>query len=232
MSASPTRIMRLGDSHTVGLANLGGMAKAFQASGDQVTWVGSVGTGDGNHEGHGGWAISGISKHLDEWLDESQPDLVTLIIGTNDAAGDRSPETMLADLKSLVTRITSRGILVVLGTIPPYPAKASIQAEYNQGIRELVRNLIGLHDDPSLKRVYLADLDKILTDEDLGSDKIHMTKTGNLKSGSLLVEKIHEAQANQQAGVLGWFKKIPIWKKVAAGILAGLGIYMVTRSDS
>lgn len=225
MSASPTRVMRLGDSHTVGLASLGGMAKLL---GDQATWVGSVSTGDGNHEGHGGWAISGISKHLDEWLEESQPELVVLVIGTNDAAGDRSPASMLADLKSLVRRIGTHGsgMQVILGTIPPYPAKASIQAEYNQGIRDQVI--------PELKKekiqVTLADLDKILSDEDLGSDKIHMNQAGNKKVGSLLVEKIREAQA-EETGITGWFKRIPIWKKVAAGLVAGLGIYLITRSE-
>jgi lysophospholipase L1-like esterase len=196
------------------------MAKAL---GDQVTWVGSVGTGDGAHEGHGGWAISGISKHLDEWLSESQPDLVVLVIGTNDAAGDRDPGVMLGDLKSLVTRITSRNIQVVLGTIPPYPAKASIQAEYNQGIRDSAKSL----------GITLADLDKILSSEDLASDKIHLNQAGNKKAGSLLVEKIREAMKAQasQAGVLGWFKRIPIWKLVASGLVAGLGIYLVTRSE-
>jgi lysophospholipase L1-like esterase len=220
-----TRVMRLGDSHTVGLAYWGGMAKSLP----EVTWVGSVNSGDGPHEGHEGWSISGIAKNLDAWLDTAQPDIVTLMIGTNDAAGDRDPGAMLEDAKSLVRTMSARNIQVIWSTIPPYPAKASIQSAYNQGVVDAIPGLQreGL-------RVRLADSDKILASDDLSADRIHLQQPATQKLADLLVQKIREVMSDTGVSVsfMNRLRAIPFWKKAAAGLLVFVGgIYLLSKGS-
>ncbi len=222
------RILRVGDSHTAALASFGHMAAQL---GDSAVWVGSQTSGDGPHEGHVGWSIKQISDNLDGWLDSSKPDLVTLIIGTNDAAGDRDPYAMSEDVKSIIHRIGARGISVVLGTIPPYPAKASIQAAYNEDLRAAVPELANSGID-----IYLADIDKAVTTDDLLADKIHLSAGGNIKAGAIVVNAIRQAMAGSNRlsaslprGALAYLSGVPFWKKAAAGLLALAGIYLFTR---
>lgn len=218
-----TRVLRVGDSHTAALASFGNMAAQLP----EVQFVGSQTTGDGPHEGHVSWSIKNISDNLDGWLDAQRPDLVTLIIGTNDAAGDRDPYAMADDTKALVHRLGARGLTVVLGTIPPYPAKASIQATYNQELRDAVPALVGDGID-----VYLADIDKAVTTDDLSGDKIHLSAEGNRKAGTVLVNAIRQALAPKSTSTkaLAYLRAIPFWKKAAAGLLVLLGgIYVLTR---
>lgn len=230
--AAARRVMRMGDSHTVALAAYGDMASTFADSGSGVEWVGSVSTGDGAHEGHGGWAISGLSKHLDEWLADGKPEIVTLLIGTNDAAGNRDPNVMLDDLRILSHKILASGASLILATIPPYPAKSDIQAAYNAGIQRMVPELVA-----DGMRVRLADTDKVLTDEDLGKDKIHLTASGYMKVAHVLSDQVAaemsalDAQAGTSpvASAGGVLRSLPWWKKVVGLVLViGVGAYALT----
>jgi len=40
--------------------------------------------GDKDHEGHSGWRIDEIASSINGWLNAQQPDIIILMIGTND----------------------------------------------------------------------------------------------------------------------------------------------------
>ena len=48
---------------------------------------------DRNHEGHSGWRIDEIHASIDGWLTTYQPEVVLLLIGTNDVTQDYQVST-------------------------------------------------------------------------------------------------------------------------------------------
>jgi lysophospholipase L1-like esterase len=114
-TAAPLRIMALGDSITYGVGSRTSSSyrvdlhKRLQAVGMDVDFVGSQASGAGGddlqNEGHKGWVISQISEQIDGWLSTYTPDVVLLMIGTNDVARNLDPATAPSRLSALITRI-------------------------------------------------------------------------------------------------------------------------------
>jgi GDSL-like Lipase/Acylhydrolase. len=150
-SNAPLKIMPLGDSITAGKENGSqleadwqgyriGLWKRFESLGVPIDFVGGESNGtadlpDKNHEGHGGWTISQINNGksdvlgsgVNNWIPASDPDVVLLMIGTNDASG--SVSTMGSRLSSLIDSIIKNpsfdnGDLLV-STIAPISPKSS-----------------------------------------------------------------------------------------------------------
>lgn len=89
----PVRIMPLGDSNTWGQLVPGSyrtqLYQDLATEGIRTQFVGSLSNGPDalpskNNEGHSGWTISQIAGGVDTWLKASQPQIVLLMIGTND----------------------------------------------------------------------------------------------------------------------------------------------------
>jgi lysophospholipase L1-like esterase len=149
---SATRIMPLGDSITDGYNIPGGyridLWRAVEDSGIDVDFVGSLRNGppslaDRDHEGHSGWRIDQIQASVDGWIRTHQPDVVLLLIGTNDILQHYRVPTAPGRLGLLIDRIyTLRpATKIVVSTIPPtvnVTANAHI-ASYNAAVREVVR---------------------------------------------------------------------------------------------
>ncbi len=135
---SPLKIMPLGDSITYGVIGnddqeSGGyrteLWNKFVADGLQVAFVGSLSNGpdslsNKNHEGHPKWEIGQISASVNEWLNTSQPDLILLMIGTNDTKR-HSLRRMISELRALIDQITAQSpeVQLLVASIPPiHPA--------------------------------------------------------------------------------------------------------------
>lgn len=149
---SPLKIMPLGDSITYGVigtndVNSGGyrteLWNKFVADGLEVEFVGSQfnvpeSLGNKAHEGHPGWRIRRIARSVNKWLDASQPDLVLLMIGTNDTRKS-SLKTMINELSALIDQITahSPNTRLLVASIPPvHPAARPML----QGLRTIYFN--------------------------------------------------------------------------------------------
>jgi lysophospholipase L1-like esterase len=131
------RIMPLGDSLTFGKGDPSenGYRRDLHAwltdAGVRADFVGSQrnGTfGDLAHEGHPGWRIDWVTRHVDEWMLRFQPQVVLLDIGTNDLLRGRvagAPQR----LAELVDRILAADpntqiVLAKLLVVPGRNAKA------------------------------------------------------------------------------------------------------------
>jgi lysophospholipase L1-like esterase len=135
------KIMPFGDSITQGYNVAGGYRAplfhlALQAD-REITFVGSandysVPTVDGvtfprNHEGHGGYTISGgngsngIAQFVQPSLQNYAPHVITLMIGTNDLNGNIDVANAPMRLGALLDSIYSRSadVLVILAQIVP-----------------------------------------------------------------------------------------------------------------
>ncbi|MFC7527478.1 SGNH/GDSL hydrolase family protein [Actinoplanes sp. GCM10030250] len=126
------RIMPLGDSLTFGKGDRteNGYRRELYAwladSGIRADFVGSLRNGSGRdnaHEGHPGWRIDWVTRHIDEWMLKYQPQVVLLDIGTNDLLRHRaagSPQRLAELLDRIVAadpsvRIVLAKLLVVPG---------------------------------------------------------------------------------------------------------------------
>jgi lysophospholipase L1-like esterase len=171
---SPLKIMLLGDSVTYGVKgtsdrNSGGyrpeLWQKFVADGLPVKFVGSSSNGpdtlgDKTHEGHPGWTINQITNSIDEWLDTTEPDLILLMIGTNDTSRS-SLRTMIENFSNLIDKINTccpRAQLLV-ASIPPVhpaakPAIRSLRAMYfNAAIPSIVSSKIAQG-----KKIHFVDM--------------------------------------------------------------------------
>jgi lysophospholipase L1-like esterase len=135
-------VLPLGDSITEGYGSSGGgyrveLFKQAVQNGKSLTFVGSLQIGPDmvanrtfpkHHEGHGGYTIdsgtgqSGISGSItDQAIANYHPDIVLLMIGTNDINGNIDVAAAPTRLGNLIDDITMRApnALVVVATIIP-----------------------------------------------------------------------------------------------------------------
>ena len=113
----PLRILPLGDSITEAEAGRASyrywLFGRLAEQGRPVDFVGSqsgVYRGaprfpdfDVDHEGHWGWTTAEVRRRIDPWAERSTPDLVLLLLGTNDGAGnlDATKTNLSAIIESL-----------------------------------------------------------------------------------------------------------------------------------
>lgn len=157
-------ILPLGDSITEGFGSSGGgyrveLFRQAVRAGKSITFVGTLQNGPtGNiegqpfprrHQGHGGFTIdsgpghNGISGSItNNALDMFHPNIVLLMIGTNDINGNIDVQNAPTRLGNFIDAITSRApeSLVVVATIVPVIQGGTNQRviAYNQGVKAAV----------------------------------------------------------------------------------------------
>ena len=136
------RIMPLGDSITAGVGSpqLGGyrlpLWDALQWFGWDAEFVGSQSDGPPRlgskaNEGHGGYRIDQIAAGVDQWLETYQPEVILLLIGTNDCLQDYQFATVRQRMEDLIDRILHRrphAFLVVSTVLPLRDLEANARA--------------------------------------------------------------------------------------------------------
>jgi lysophospholipase L1-like esterase len=202
------RIMPMGDSITDGsFGTLGGyrgpLADLLGGAHIQFQFVGSSGDNPGNlagdqlhHEGHPGWVISagtsgraGLQDHIDEWLGAggNQPDIILLMIGTNDVDIAYDLGNAEARLNTLVSTILDQryGLMpqakmIVAQIVPIQDATEDARAvTYNQSVAKVVaaHAQLGEH-------ISLVDMHAALAASDF-HDKLHPNDTGYTKMANV-----------------------------------------------
>src|ERR1700730_9658776 len=188
ISAGLIKIMPLGDSITQGFNSLGGHREPLwyrlQNDGYNISYVGS-GSSNGttgfpfpNHEGHGGYTISGsgvggttnIQNGVDtlNWL-SVQPDVILLLVGINDFFAGRSTAQANADYSALIDDI--------LGKLPSVKIICGSLVQFNGWVDTFNSNLATLVGTKG-SRVSFVDLRAALTSSDLLPDNTHPNQGG------------------------------------------------------
>ena len=206
------KLMAIGDSITAGEHQVEPIPGAYRinlwdnfvADGLNVDFVGSQSNGptnmDPNHEGHPGWTIDEISALVDTLVDNGllatyRPDVVKLMIGTNDILHGDPTSTLETELSQLIDRITGElpnAHLLVSSIAPLEPAKrgngrANIVEEYN----ELIPVLVEEKADQGQKITYVNGGGS-LSLNDLVSDGIHPNAPGYDKLGDAFYNALVE----------------------------------------
>lgn len=181
----PIKIMPLGDSITDGYFVPGGyridLQSAIENQGYSIEFVGSLSNGPDtllyqNHEGHSGWRIAEIHDRVVEWLQKFQPDIILLLIGTNDIGQWYQVEATRDRLNELIDTIfqTVPNVKLFVASIPPIgePTVNQRVIEYNQQSEQLVKEK-----QQAGKPITFVDLYSILSLEDL-PDGVHPNREG------------------------------------------------------
>jgi lysophospholipase L1-like esterase len=187
-AAETLKIMPLGDSITLGVPVDGGyrlpLYNKLTAAGYQIQFVGTdtgysggMPAGQKNHEGHSGFVIStgagrtGLAENLNSWMGPSgaKPDVILLMIGTNDVDLNYDLPNAPNRLGSLITSITTlqpNAKLIVAQIVPiKDAAKDGWVQEYNRGIAAVVAQHKANHENVSLVDMHAAlDVSKDLAD--------------------------------------------------------------------
>lgn len=152
------RIMPFGDSITHGVVSYsdtesGGYRTKLwhlvEDSGLAVDFVGKLSNGpstlpDRNHQGIRGKTIEYLNQYDHSYLASATPDLVLLMVGTNDLRYDTASK-MVGELRSLIISITDNrpDATLLVSTIPPThnATRNAVADAYNAAIPDLVAEL-------------------------------------------------------------------------------------------
>lgn len=165
-------------------------------------------------------AVSGISlaeylkggksdvPSLAKQLETYKPEIVVLMLGTNDAREGRPVDRYKADLETAVKTVLDDGSILILTTLSPWQGKTDIITKYNDAIRAVAKE----HGVPVVD-YYAAIMTLAPTNWNgtiIGKDDAHPTgenagaaptdenfrTSGYLLRGYLTVKKIQEVKKN------------------------------------
>ncbi len=182
------RILPLGDSITEGVN--GGYRDVLYtrlvAAGYTVDYVGPrydqySGAPDKDHAGTPGWNSGNVLGAIDGYLATYDPDIVLLMIGTNDlawwVADATAPADTAARVGQILDRIAASGARITLATTPPISdasvppngrSRSQMMRDYNAALRTLA----------AARGVTLVDVEAALTLSDL-YDGVHPSEAAH-----------------------------------------------------
>ena len=187
---APVRIMPLGDSITYGYSSLaspgGYRAPLFQLltnAGFNVDYIGTVTNNPGpslpdwDHEGHPGWRIDELDSNFVSWFDQiADPDVILLLIGTNDYGQGYDTANATNRLEALIAKMATvrpfAKIIVANLLKRGEPYDTQIQTTFNPFVPGIVARQAALG-----RQVYFTNLRAALTLADT-FDNLHPTQAG------------------------------------------------------
>lgn len=207
-STQPLKIMPLGDSNTEGYGSwdLGAyrddLWQSFEKNNFNIDFVGPHATGpegfDRDNAGFSGWKIGEIDSAVDGWLNDAQPDMVLLMIGTNDILRDDNIGTAPSRLNNLIDNITNQlpNTQLLVSSIPPI----SRTEEQKQQVIEFNSHIPGIVDSKATqgKNVTFVDVFDGLTSNDL-EDGVHPTVEGYKKVADTWYDAILDKSSPQDS---------------------------------
>jgi lysophospholipase L1-like esterase len=187
-NGDPCKVLPLGDSITWGIQYEGAyrveLFRRAVVANQNITFVGSLMDGPATiagvafppqNEGHSGWTINQEASLIPSPALDGAPDIILLLIGTNDTyqADPGGAPQRLATLLDTILSMDTHALLVV-SLITPYPSQASNVAAYNAAIPALVQARAA-----DGKHILLADVNTgFQVSTMLSSDGIHPNQTG------------------------------------------------------
>ncbi len=188
----PVRILPLGDSLTYGetlTSTQGGYRNRLHtlrtSTGYNVDFVGTFSDTanpslpDVNHQGWPGARTDQIHGAIAGWLDAiADPDIILLLIGTNDVWQNRPLNQIEDNLNDLIADIVTRRPFarIILSTLPERIDNAGWEADqvaFNAILPGLVSDHVALG-----RQITLVDMHPVLTPFDYSSDGVHPSTSG------------------------------------------------------
>jgi lysophospholipase L1-like esterase len=188
----PVRIMPIGDSLTSGVSDVAvpgayrnRLHLLLSSAGYNVDFVGTfadvgnAGLPDVDHQGLGSARIDQIQSSLDGWLNSVQdPDVVLLMIGTNDFWQNYQLATVQSRLSALIADIATKRPFakIIVSNLPYRSDNVAIETEqflFSAAIPGIVAQQVALG-----RQVSYVDMHSAWSPSDLSSDGVHPTAIG------------------------------------------------------
>lgn len=190
------KIMAAGDSNTFGIGSPGGyrvsLYQTLTSRKFAFMMVGSQSDGPPEllqkaHEGYSGYTIANLTAILPGKLTLNPPDVVLLLIGTNDASGSMDMPNAPARLGRLLDSILAKPSVqrVIMSTLPPFNL---VWPAGNQMIMDFNAALPGLAS--TRPRVSIVDLYPQINAAADMSDGVHLNANGAAKLGLLFANAV------------------------------------------
>ncbi|MUG94708.1 hypothetical protein F7734_21010 [Scytonema sp. UIC 10036] len=212
-ASAATKVMSLGDSLCAGNIAVLRAKVASTKFGSTINWVGTKKDGaykkDPDHECHGGWSAAqvlqqpGVNVRLPSWegkpgsirnwVQETQPDVVLMMLGTNDffgsdIRGDNTSDVLTKSLQGIIDDIfvLRPKAKIVVASIPPFKwdIKNGVDANKtrttaNAFLKNRVKEL-----SKQGKRIVFLDMHSAIVTrmnqgEIFNSDGVHFNDEGN-----------------------------------------------------
>lgn len=209
-NGDPCKVLPLGDSITHGVQssdNAGYRSQLFKlavAANQKLTFTGSQSSGPDqvsgktfpkSHEGHDGWTVDpgyskygsgGISSLIPSPALSTVPNIILLMIGTNDITSTNSPGTTADRLDGLLGKLVQAApnALIVVARITPVGYDSADLTNYNAKIPGLIQARVtkGQH-------LIGVDMSKMPT-SGLASDRVHPNDQGYAYMANVWYEAI------------------------------------------
>ena len=212
---SCANIMPLGDSITLGV-NGGYRNNLYSGLVQNNCGVSYVGTqvdqytrvSDKDHEGHPGFTIGDIAANVNTWIASTQPNIILLMIGTNDTAWwtAENADQMGTRHDALIDQLRAArpNAWIFVASIPPQTSaiiqpnnvdRAVLTQQLNAVIRKNVDARVAAG-----QRVRFVDVNAVLTTADL-YDGIHPTEVAHAKVAQVFLEGIRAALSSSATGI-------------------------------
>lgn len=190
----PVRIMPLGDSITWGqtapVSTPGGyrlpLYQLLTADGFNVEMVGTVWANGAlnlpqeNHEGWQGYRIDQIASGFLTWVNAvPAPDVILLLIGTNDYGQNYETATATNRLDQLIELIATNlpNTKLVVSSVLQRTDSATVNSEIQTDFNPYIPGIVAAHAALG-QQVYFIDLNSVIAVSDLGTDGLHPNQTG------------------------------------------------------
>lgn len=201
------KILPLGDSITDGVGMAGGGAYRIQLftraveAGQSITFVGSLRNGPSNiagkqfpqnHDGHSGNSINEIAAKIPNPILSEKPDIILLMIGTNDVWKEpeniRDPASMAQRLGLLLDKLIDHqpnALLAVALIVPRNDYASNWAQEYVKVIPAVVKARADMGFD-----VILVDQNSNFPNNGFSDDNLHPNRVGYTAMGDVWYEAI------------------------------------------
>lgn len=204
------RVMPVGDSITAGVGaeqdKTGykyGLFKKYKDDGANVNFVGpsslgnDFGKGSG-HAGYSGWRIDQIDSNIESWMYNYGPQVILLMIGTNDILQDKNDNNLFAGapdrMEALVDKILAidPDIQLYVATLTPLN-NAGNEAKVKQ-YNEFLKTMVPTKGE----NVKLVNIHDALKMSDISKDYTHPNDSGYAKMAQTWFDATHEAVKNME----------------------------------
>ncbi len=93
------------------------------------------------HGNYSGWTVGQLNRAVDGALAKNKPEVAIIMIGTNDIAGGKLPESYRQQLQQVVQKCLDQHCVPILNTIPPRRGREDAVAAANKTIREVAAQM-------------------------------------------------------------------------------------------
>lgn len=200
LTLAPVRIMPLGDSITWGQTastnTPGGyrlpLYQLLTSDGYNVQFVGTLSANGApnlpqpDHEGWQGYRIDQIASGFLAWINAvPTPDVILLLIGTNDYGQNYNTSTATNRLNQLITLIATNqpNAKLVVANVLLRTDSASVNSAIQTTFNPYIPGIVAAHAALG-QQVYFINMYSALGSSDLGSDGLHPNQTGYNKMGT------------------------------------------------